>query len=79
MFVETGWGRQGSRHGRFQWFRLGLISIGSGRFPSAAVGSGANAVAGGSASAHFFVIACGAGQISTTGCQREVDEASVFY
>ena len=76
MFVETGWGRQGSRHGRFQWFfLLGLISI---SLPMA-VGSGANAAAGGSASAQWCVIASGAGQISTTGSQREVDEASVFY
>ena len=76
MFVDIGWGCQGSRHGRFQWFRIGLISYG---LPAAVVGSTANAVAGGSASAHLCVIASGAGQNSTIGWQGQVDEASVFY
>ena len=73
--MDAGWACQGSRHGHFLWFRLGRLLLG---LPTAA-GSGANAAAGGFASARVCVIASGAGQISTTGWQGQVDEASVFY
>ena len=76
MFVDAGWASLGSRHGRFLWFRRGLILFG---LLAAAVGSGTNAAAGGSASAHLCVIASGAGQIWNTGLEGQVHEASIFY
>ena len=76
MFVGTGWVRQGPRHGRFQLWRPGPLWR---RRPlSGAFGSGASAVAGGSAYAASCVIAGGAGKsTSTVRCFREMDEASV--
>ena len=76
MFVGTGWARQGPRHGRFQLWRSDPRLFCT---PAAAFGSGASAVAGGSAYALLCVIASGAGQSATTGWQRQVDEASVSY
>ena len=76
MFGGTGWARQGPRHGRFQLWRLGPLLFFT---LAAAFGSGASAVAGGSAYVALCVIASGAGQSATEGWQRQEDEASVSY